>query len=96
LPLSSLTALKIIKEAQDEEEPPKPFSVFQLKGNSKIKEEVQKFSGSGGTFKFKNESQGSNAEVVKKDLFNFNKPSPFSGTLKEETKEGSIPEKKQP
>lgn len=47
LPLNSQIALKVIKESQDEEEPPKPFSIFSLKGNSKFKDDAQKFSGSG-------------------------------------------------
>ena len=40
LPLNSQIALKVIKESQDEEEPPKPFSIFSLKGNSKFKDDA--------------------------------------------------------
>ena len=42
-PSASKEADKESKEGQDVEEKPKPFSLFDLKGNSKAKEEAKKF-----------------------------------------------------
>lgn len=41
-PLSSSKALKKVREAQEEDTPPEKFSLFDLKGNSKAREEANK------------------------------------------------------
>ena len=63
-PLSSTVDIKRAKEALDDEEQPQVFSLFDKKGNSKAKEEVQKFQSNKQAPIFNN-------EVKKPNLFGF-------------------------